>query len=128
MSSNSTRAEKPALEVGRLKRKGDWVGLLVRLRTDVRRGDGMEARAGAVMIVSGNKGGLHLRGATCPTCLVSFVVVGVSAGEVDIIKRVAEPDWYTNCRGHKTSARLPIGFDVTGAILGETMTIRNDEA
>jgi hypothetical protein len=77
---------KMADKIKRPKRKGNWVGLLVRSLVPLRNAYG-EVPPGTEFIVRRNYGGLHLRSVKCPKCGISFFINKVAENQVEIIGR-----------------------------------------
>lgn len=81
------------MEVGKLKRRMDWAGLLVRVRHDTQTGGGAYFPAGTLMIVAmASHKGLELMSPPCAHCgTAGNRITQVSERDVIIESRVAPP-------------------------------------
>lgn len=70
------------------RRKCEWVGMLVRLRRDVRTIGGTAIPKGTLAVVTDSYGGLGVQGAQCASCGVSVHVRKLEPADLEAVERL----------------------------------------
>lgn len=80
------------LKIGSLKRKWDWVGLVVRTKKEMRNGWGV-IPAGTEMVVTHQRSGAHLASKPCACCGLTAIIAKVELSCLEPVRRaIAVPE------------------------------------